>query len=107
MRSAAVRRRHVKPGRARISTRVSEEGHAHMKEAAELTGATVSQFMLQAALKEAARVIEHAGVIMPSARDARMILDSLDHPSPPPAKLRAALKRYREVSRGALGRSAG
>lgn len=41
-------------------------------------GATVNQFVLQAALKEADRVIEHERVIMPSARDAKMILESLD-----------------------------
>ncbi len=107
MRSASARRSHVDPARARINTRVSKEVHSRLEEASELVGATVNQFVLQAALKEADRVIEHERVIMPSARDARMILESLDNPSPPNAKLRAALKRYKEAFSGASNRTAG
>ena len=107
MRSAAARRGHVDSPRARINTRVSKEVHARLEEASELVGATVNQFVLQAALKEADRVIEHERVIMPSARDARMILELLDNPPPPNAKLRAALKRYKEALGGASNRTSG
>ncbi|MBS0614481.1 MAG: DUF1778 domain-containing protein [Proteobacteria bacterium] len=107
MRSAAARRGHVDSARARINTRVSKEVHARLEEASELVGATINQFVLQAALKEADRVIEHERVIMPSARDARMILESLDDPSPPNAKLRAAMKRYKEAFGGASNRTPG
>lgn len=106
MRSAAARRGHVNPARARINTRVSKEVHERLEMASKLVGATVNQFVLQAALKEADRIIEHQRVIMPSARDARMILESLDHSSPPNAKLRAALKRYKEAFSGVSNRTA-
>jgi uncharacterized protein (DUF1778 family) len=99
MAASTARRRPVDPGRSRISARVPTGVQARLLEAAELVGATVNQFVLQAALREADRVIEHERVIAPSARDAKMILDLLDKPRAPNAKLRAALKRYR----GAFG----
>lgn len=105
MRSANTRQ--DDPARARISARVSKSVQARLEEASDLVGATVNQFMVQAALREADRIIEHERVILPTARDARMILESLDRPSPPNAKLRAALKRYKEVFDGASNRAAG
>lgn len=103
---SAERRGQIDPARARINTRVSKEVHARLEEASELVGATVNQFVLQAALKEADRVIEHERVIAPSASDAKMILESLDRPVRPNAKLRVALKRYKEVFGGAANRTA-
>ena len=106
MSSAKERRRQTAPSRARISARVSKSVQARLEEASELVGATVNQFVVQAALKEADRVIEHERIIMPSARDARMILELLDRPSRPNAKLRAAMKRYRDVFRATANRTA-
>jgi uncharacterized protein (DUF1778 family) len=97
MAASTARRRPVDPERSRISARVPAGVQARLLEAAELVGATVNQFVLQAALREADRVIEHERVIAPSARDAKMILDLLDKPPAPNAKLRAALKRYRDA----------
>jgi len=96
MSSNTARSRQMDPARARVSARVPKGVHARLEEAADLIGATVNQFVLQAALKEADRVIEHERVIVPSARDAKIILELLDNPPAPNAKLRAALKRYRE-----------
>lgn len=106
MSSSTARRRHADPTRARVSARVPQGVHARLEEAADLIGATVNQFVLQAALKEADRVIEHERVIAPSARDAKVILELLDHPSAPNKKLQAALKRYREVFGAAAHRAA-
>lgn len=92
--------------RTRISTRVPKTVHTRLEEAADLVGATVNQFVVQAALKEADRVIEHERVIVPSERDARMILDLLDNPRAPNAKLRTGLKRYRKVFSAPADRSA-
>jgi len=105
-RSTAARRSPVDAARARIHTRVSKDVHARLEEASGLVGATVNQFVLQAALKEADHVIERERVIVPAARDARMILVALDRPPAPNAKLRAALKRYKEAFSGASDRTA-
>lgn len=105
MSSSTARRRHVNPARARVSARVPNRVHARLEEAADLIGATVNQFVLQAALKEADRIIEHERVIVPSARDAKIVLELLDNPRAPNAKLRAALKRYREEFGAAANRA--
>lgn len=57
------------------------------------------------ALKEAERIIEPERLIMPSARDAKMIWESLDHPSQPTASLRAALTCYKGAFGGASNHS--
>src|SRR5216110_2739512 len=74
MSATTARRRPIDPQRSRISARVPTTVQIRLEEAAELVGATVSQFVLQAALKEADRVIEYERVIAPSARDAKMVL---------------------------------
>jgi len=106
MSSSTARRRHVGPARARVRARVPKGVYARLEEAADLVGATVNQFVLQAALKEADRVIEHERVTVPSARDARIVLELLDHPRVPNAKLQTALKRYREAFGAATDRAA-
>lgn len=106
MRAARPRRGRTEPARSRISARVPKGVHTRLEEAAGLVGATVNQFVVQAALKEADRVIEHERVISPSARDARWILDLLDAPPQPNARFRAARKRYREAFGGSPDRAA-
>lgn len=106
MNSSSAKRGRVDPARTRISTRVPKGVHERLEEAADLVGATVNQFVVQAALKEADRVIEHERVITPSARDAKLILDLLDKQPAPNARLRAALKRYREAFGGLEDRAA-
>ena len=53
----------------RIGARVPHEVYETLCRAAELTGATVNQFLVQAALKEAQEVIEREEVIRLSPRD--------------------------------------
>ena len=65
MSSVASRRGAARRSRSRISARVPTGVHERLEEAAELVGATVNQFVVQAALKEADRVIEHERVIVP------------------------------------------
>jgi uncharacterized protein (DUF1778 family) len=53
----------------RIGARVPHEVYETLCRAAELTGATVNQFLVQAALKEAQEVIEREEIIRLSPRD--------------------------------------
>jgi uncharacterized protein (DUF1778 family) len=78
----------------RIGARVPHDVYATLCRAAELTGATVNQFLVQAALKEAQAVIEREDVIRLSPRDWNWMLALLDNPPQPNPKLQAALQRY-------------
>ncbi len=80
--------------RGRITARVPARVQEALELAASLVGATVNQFIVQAALGEAERIIEQERVIRLSTRDAEAFLSALDHPPPPNAELRAALDAY-------------
>jgi uncharacterized protein (DUF1778 family) len=81
----------------RIGARVPYEDYETVCRAAELGGATVDQFLVQAALKEARAVIEREDVIRLSPRDWNWLLDLMENPPEPNARLKAALKRYQEA----------
>ena len=83
----------------RIGARVPREVYDTLCRAAELTGATVNQFLVQAALKEAQSVIEREDVIRLSPRDWNWLLDLMESPPKPNAKLQAAMKRYQKAKR--------
>lgn len=87
----------------RIGARVPHDVYETLCRAAELTGATVNQFLVQAALKEAQSVIEREDVIRLSPRDWSWLLDLMENPPKPNAKLKAALKRYQKAKRDDAG----
>ncbi|MFA7293377.1 MAG: DUF1778 domain-containing protein [Rhodocyclaceae bacterium] len=89
----------------RIGARVPHEVYETLCRAAELTGATVNQFLVQAALKEAQTVIEREDVIRLSSRDWNWLLDLMENPPKPNAKLKAALKRYQKAKQDDAGTS--
>lgn len=85
--------------RDRIAARVPHEVYETLSRAAELSGATVNQFLVQAAMKEAQEVIEREEVIRLTPRDWNWLLDLIENPSKPNAKLKAAMKRYQQAKR--------
>ena len=87
----------------RIGARVPHEVYATLCRAAELTGATVNQFLVQAALKEAQAVIERADVIRLSPRDWNWMLALMDNPPKPNDKLQAALQHYNMIKANDVG----
>jgi uncharacterized protein (DUF1778 family) len=80
--------------RGRITARVPLAVQQTLETAASLMGATLNQFVVQTALREAERIIEQERVIRLSERDARAFLAALDHPLPPNAALAAVLEDY-------------
>ncbi len=80
--------------RGRITARVPTQVQETLELAASMVGATVNQFVVQTALREAERIIEQERVIRLSARDAEAFIRALENPPRPNAKLKAALKRY-------------
>ena len=89
----------------RIGARVPREVYATLCRAAELTGATVNQFLVQSALKEAQSVIEREEVIRLSPRDWKWLLDLMENPPKPSPRLKAAMKRYQRARRDDAGTS--
>jgi uncharacterized protein (DUF1778 family) len=89
----------------RIGARVPHEVYETLRRAAELTGATVNQFLVQAALKEAQQVIEREEVIRLSPREWHWLLDLMENPSKPNARLKTALARYQKAARDDAGTS--
>jgi uncharacterized protein (DUF1778 family) len=95
--------------RDRITNRVPQPIALKLQEAADLTGATLNQFMVQAALEKAEKIIERETVIRFSKNDAAMLINMLDNPSKPNAALLRAFDRFkqREKENGNSGSSSG
>lgn len=88
--------------RGRITARVAQPIVDKLQQAAELTGATINQFLVQAALEKAEHVIERERTIRLGLEDAQMLMNLLENPAPNPALARA-LQRYQEkVKNGTL-----
>jgi len=75
----------------RMNLRVSPETKAKLVRAAALRNTDLTNFVTQTALREAEAVIEAAEVIRLSARDHARVLELLENPPKPNAKLRAAI----------------
>ena len=86
----------------RITNRIPQTVTVKLQEAAELTGATLNQFMVQAALEKAERIIDRKKTIHFSKNDAAMIIDLFDNPSQPNAALMRAFEKFkqREIDNG-------
>jgi uncharacterized protein (DUF1778 family) len=83
----------------RIGARVPHDVYETLNRAAELMGATVNQFLVQSALKEAQAVIEREQTIRLSRRDCERLLSLLDNPPKPNARFKAAQKHYQKAKR--------
>jgi uncharacterized protein (DUF1778 family) len=89
--------------RGQISAPCAKEQQELIDAAASLTGATINQFVLQAALEKANWVIEGEPGITLNEADAAMILEMLENPSRPNAALTKAFERYQtRVENGTL-----
>lgn len=91
--------------RGRVSARVPAQVQETLELAAAMVGATVNQFMVQTALREAERIIEQERVIRLSARDAEIFIQALENPPPPNAKLKAALQLHQDAKQDDEGTS--
>ena len=84
----------------RISARVPHEVYERLLYAADLTGATINQFLVQSAIKEAQSVIEREQTIRLSRRDCGRLLDLLENPPKPNARFEAAMNYYEQIKHG-------
>lgn len=82
----------------RIPARMPSAVYERIVDAARLTGATLNQFLVQAALEKANDVLERERVIHLSQKAAEMVFYLMDHPPEPnEAMKRAAARRKQEL----------
>jgi uncharacterized protein (DUF1778 family) len=76
----------------RMSLRVRPEQKATLLRAAALKNTDLTDFVLRNALREAEAIIEQADHVKLSARDSQLVLNLLENPPAPNARLRAAAR---------------
>lgn len=79
--------------RDRITARVSQSIATKLQVAADLTGATLNQFLVQAAIEKADRIIENERTILFAREDAALFIKMLDEPGRPNEALTKAFAR--------------
>ncbi len=79
----------------RITARVTEQVKETLSSAAEIMGATLNQFLIQAALEKAENIIEKDKIIRLSNKDAQVFFNALDNPPEPNIKLKNAFENYK------------
>jgi uncharacterized protein (DUF1778 family) len=75
----------------RMNLRISPETKAKLVRAAALRDTDLTNFVTQTALREAEAVIEAAEVVRVSGRDHARVMELLENPPAPTARLRAAI----------------
>lgn len=81
--------------RGRITARVSNPIAEKLQEAADLSGATLNQFLVQAALEKAQMIIDREYMIRYTREDAAMFINLLDAPPAPNDALIRAFERHK------------
>jgi uncharacterized protein (DUF1778 family) len=84
---------------ARIEARISPDGLAIVKRAAEIQGRSLSDFVVAAAQEAAYRTIEEVEIIRLSAEDQRLLAEALLNPPEPAPALLRAFENYQRVVR--------
>jgi len=87
-------------GSERMNFRVRPEQKAMLMRAAALRNTDLTDFVLQNALHVARAVIEEAERTVLSERDSLLVLNLLENPPAPNAKLRAAIAALPKPNRG-------
>jgi len=80
----------------RVSARVTPKVYQTLLQAADLTGATLNQFIVQSAYEKAREVIEKEQLIRMTSRSASAFFEAFAHPPKPTAKLKKAAKLYQK-----------
>ena len=80
----------------RYAMRIRTSEKARLMRAAALEQTDLKSFILRSALEAADGVIDRAEVVRLSESDTRLLLDLLDNPPPPNARLVAAAKALPE-----------
>ena len=83
---------------ARLEARLTDEQKALLQHAADLTGRSLTEFVVSSAQEVAARTVREHEVLTLSGRDRQVFLGALLKPNSPNKRLRQAAKRYRSIT---------
>lgn len=78
----------------RLEARISRDGLAAVRRAAQLQGRSVSDFVVVAAQEAAQRTIEEAQIIRLSIEDQRAIVEAVLNPPPLAPAMQRAIARH-------------
>lgn len=81
----------------RLTTRITDHVQNKLQMAADLVGATMNQFVVQAALEKAERVIESESVIAMTRKESLRLLEMIENPPPRNKKFLQAMARYQRM----------
>jgi uncharacterized protein (DUF1778 family) len=81
----------------RLEARITQAQKALFKQAAELEGRTLSDFIVQAASEAAIRTVQAHQVIALTAQEQKVFVEALLNPPAPGPRLRSAARRYRKM----------
>ena len=80
---------------ARVTARIPQQVKDTLEQAATLSGATLNQFIVNAALNKAQQVLEAERAIVLSQQDAEKIFALLESPPTPNERLKTAAAKHR------------
>src|SRR4029077_2326539 len=83
---------------ARLEARVTGDQKALFQHAADLTGRSLTDFVVSSAEEIAARTVREREVLTLTGRDRKVFLEALLNPPPPSKRLRQAARRYKRTS---------
>src|SRR5712691_10074033 len=83
---------------ARLEARLTDEQKALFQHAADLTGRSLTEFVVSSAQEVAARTVRDHEVLTLSGLDRQVFIDALLKPFSPNKRLRQAARRYKRVS---------
>lgn len=83
---------------ARLEARLTDKQKTLFQHAADLTGRSLTEFVVSSAQEVAARTVREHEVLTLSGRDRQVFVDALLKPISPNKRLRQAARRYKRVS---------
>lgn len=81
----------------RLTTRITDHVQERLQTAADIVGATLNQFVVQAALEKAEKIIESESTFVLTRRESLWLLELIENPPPRGEKFLQAQARYRRM----------
>ena len=86
----------AEPKTARVSARVTPSVYDTLTEASEISGATLNQFLVQAAMEKAHAIIEQENKIRLTRQSAKHVFEIIENPPKKNPKLTKAMKKFKQ-----------
>ena len=86
-----------RPADDRITARVPHSARTIIERAAAIYGATINQFIVQAAVERANEVLHSMEMVKLSSQDAQVFIEALTKPPAPNKKLQEAVRAHKRL----------